>query len=71
MADLAKDAMVIIDAPPLLPVTDAAVLTRAADGAIIVVTHGGTLDSELQRARSTTLDGARPHLGRRVQPDAP
>ena len=48
IADLAKDAMVIIDAPPLLPVTDAAVLTRAADGAIIVVTHGGTLDSELQ-----------------------
>jgi Mrp family chromosome partitioning ATPase len=40
--------MVIIDAPPLLPVTDAAVLTRSADGAIIVVTHGGTLDSELQ-----------------------
>ena len=48
IADLAKDAMVIIDAPPLLPVTDAAVLTRAADGAIIVVTHGGTLDSELR-----------------------
>jgi capsular exopolysaccharide synthesis family protein len=46
--ELAKDAMVIIDAPPLLPVTDAAVLTRSADGAIIVVTHGGTLDSELQ-----------------------
>ena len=46
--ELSKDAMVIIDAPPLLPVTDAAVLTRSADGAIIVVTHGGTLDSELQ-----------------------
>jgi len=48
ISELAKDAMVIIDAPPLLPVTDAAVLTRSADGAIIVVTHGGTLDSELQ-----------------------
>jgi capsular exopolysaccharide synthesis family protein len=47
IAQLAKDAMVIIDAPPLLPVTDAAVLTRSADGAIIVITHGGTLDSEL------------------------
>ncbi len=46
--ELSQDAMVIIDAPPLLPVTDAAVLTRSADGAIIVVTHGGTLDSELQ-----------------------
>jgi tyrosine-protein kinase len=48
ISDLAKDAMVIIDAPPLLPVTDAAVLTRSADGAIVVVTHGGTLDTELQ-----------------------
>jgi Mrp family chromosome partitioning ATPase len=28
---------VIIDAPPLLPVTDAAVLARLADGAIVVV----------------------------------
>src|SRR5262249_12226690 len=48
ISDLAKDAMVIIDAPPLLPVTDAAVLTRSADGAIVVITHGGTLDTELQ-----------------------
>lgn len=48
VTDLAEDAMVIIDAPPLLPVTDAAVLTRSADGAIVVITHGGTLDSELQ-----------------------
>jgi capsular exopolysaccharide synthesis family protein len=48
LADLSRDAMVIIDAPPLLPVTDAAVLTRSADGAIIVISHGGTLDTELQ-----------------------
>ena len=47
ITDLAKDAMVIVDAPPLLPVTDAAVLTRSADGAIVVISHGGTLDSEL------------------------
>jgi capsular exopolysaccharide synthesis family protein len=47
IGELAKDAMVIIDAPPLLPVTDAAVLTRSADGAIIVISHGGTLDTEL------------------------
>ena len=48
MTDLSMDAIVIIDAPPLLPVTDAAVLTRSADGAIIVINHGGTLDTELQ-----------------------
>jgi capsular exopolysaccharide synthesis family protein len=45
--ELAAEAMVIIDAPPLLPVTDAAVLTRSADGALLVVSHAGTLDSEL------------------------
>jgi capsular exopolysaccharide synthesis family protein len=47
IGELAQDAMVIIDAPPLLPVTDAAVLTRSADGAIVVVSHRATLDSEL------------------------
>jgi capsular exopolysaccharide synthesis family protein len=45
--ELAADAMVIIDAPPLLPVTDAAVLSRSADGALVVISHGGTLDREL------------------------
>jgi capsular exopolysaccharide synthesis family protein len=45
--ELAEDAMVIIDAPPLLPVTDAAVLTPSADGAIVVIGHNSTLDSEL------------------------
>jgi receptor protein-tyrosine kinase len=32
--------VVIIDAPPLLPVTDAALLATHADGAILVVRHG-------------------------------
>jgi capsular exopolysaccharide synthesis family protein len=50
VTELAEDAIVIIDAPPLLPVTDAAVLTRSADGAIIVVSHGSTLDTELGAA---------------------
>jgi capsular exopolysaccharide synthesis family protein len=45
--DLAKEAIVVVDAPPLLPVTDAAVLTRSADGAIVVVSYGSTLDTEL------------------------
>jgi capsular exopolysaccharide synthesis family protein len=50
VTELAEDAMVIIDAPPLLPVTDAAVLTRSADGAIVVISHNATLDSELSTA---------------------
>ena len=52
ISDLAEDAMVIIDAPPLLPVTDGAVLTRSADGAIVVVSHNGTLDTELAASLS-------------------
>jgi capsular exopolysaccharide synthesis family protein len=41
---------VIIDAPPLLPVTDAAVLTASADGALIAVSAGQTLDTQLTAA---------------------
>jgi capsular exopolysaccharide synthesis family protein len=41
---------VIIDAPPLLPVTDAAVLTASADGALVVVSAGQTVDSQLASA---------------------
>lgn len=35
-----KYDVVIIDAPPLLPVTDAALLAAQADGAILVLRHG-------------------------------
>jgi capsular exopolysaccharide synthesis family protein len=41
---------VIIDAPPLLPVTDAAVLTASSDGALVVVSAGQTVDSQLGAA---------------------
>jgi capsular exopolysaccharide synthesis family protein len=44
---LAKTYTVIIDAPPLLPVTDAAVLTANADGALIVLSAGRSLDVHL------------------------
>ena len=50
--DLAVDGMVIIDAPPLLPVTDAAVVAHSADGALVVVSAGRTLDTELGNALS-------------------
>lgn len=47
MADLLADLagrydLVILDAPPLLPVTDAAILSTAADGAILVTRQGTT-----------------------------
>jgi capsular exopolysaccharide synthesis family protein len=44
---------VIIDAPPLLPVTDAAVLSKIADGAIVVVGAGIIKQEHLARAMTT------------------
>jgi capsular exopolysaccharide synthesis family protein len=41
---------VIIDAPPLLPVADAAILATVADGAIIVARHGKTHKDQLKAA---------------------
>lgn len=42
--------MVIIDAPPLLPVADAAILATAADGAIVIARHGKTTREQLAAA---------------------
>lgn len=48
IAKLEKDHMVIIDAPPILPVIDAGILTRQADGAILVVRVGKTSKDEVK-----------------------
>ncbi len=42
--------VVLIDAPPLLPVTDAALLAAQADGALLVVRHGRTSKDQLSHA---------------------
>jgi non-specific protein-tyrosine kinase len=42
--------MIVVDAPPLLPVTDAAVVARECDGAILVVRHGRTTREEVTRS---------------------
>jgi succinoglycan biosynthesis transport protein ExoP len=42
--------IVILDAPPLLPVTDAAVLSTVCDGALIVARHGHTRRDQLAAA---------------------
>lgn len=42
--------MVVIDAPPLLPVSDAAILARDVDGAILVARHGRTTVDQLKIA---------------------
>lgn len=47
LSALAQNATVLIDAPPLLPVTDAAILSRVADGAIVVIQTGRTTQEQL------------------------
>lgn len=47
---LSEHAIVILDTPPLLPVTDGALLTARTDGAIITVVAGKTRLQELAKA---------------------
>ena len=46
----ARYDVTIIDAPPLLPVTDAAVMAGLTDGAVLVVRHGSTTRDQLTGA---------------------
>ena len=39
--------LIVIDTPPLLPVTDAAIMATYADGAIVVARHGSTKRAQL------------------------
>ncbi|WCM56083.1 polysaccharide biosynthesis tyrosine autokinase [Microbacterium sp. EF45047] len=52
LAAVSREAVIIVDAPPLIPVTDAAVLTQHADGAIVVATVGRTTFEVLSKALS-------------------
>jgi capsular exopolysaccharide synthesis family protein len=59
----ARDAydVVIIDAPPLLPVTDAAVLAAQSDGTLVVIRHGRTTKEQARQAvERLTAAGGRP-----------
>lgn len=51
--DLADHSIVIVDAPPLIPVTDGAVLTHQADGALLVVSLGKTTYDLVEKALDT------------------
>ena len=48
--ELSQEHTVIIDAPPLLPVTDAGLLTAASDGAILVLKVGKTYKEQVALA---------------------
>jgi capsular exopolysaccharide synthesis family protein len=48
--ELSAHAIVLIDAPPLIPVTDAAILTHNTDGALVVASVGKTTFEALSKA---------------------
>ena len=48
ITNLTQTYMVIIDAPPLLPVTDAGLLTAASDGALLVMHVGRTFKEQVK-----------------------
>lgn len=51
LAELRSRAdLVLVDAPPLLPVTDAAVLASACDGAVLVVRYGRATREQVGRS---------------------
>lgn len=47
---LPQDTFVLVDTPPLIPVTDAAILTARTDGALVVVKSGKTTIDLLDKA---------------------
>jgi capsular exopolysaccharide synthesis family protein len=49
--ELAEDYLVILDAPPLLPVTDAGLLSAFCDGALLVQAAGKTQIEQSQQCR--------------------
>lgn len=55
--------VVLCDAPPLLPVTDAAILAKKASGAIVAVASGQTLKGQLAAAVATLENVGAPVSG--------
>lgn len=49
IAELARDHLVVVDAPPALPVTDAMILAQRVDGLIVVTLMGRSRKEHLKR----------------------
>src|SRR5690606_25267501 len=63
VAELARDYLVIVDAPPVLPVTDGALAATAVDGVVFIAAAGKSRRPELTAAKQI-LDRVRvPLLG--------
>lgn len=63
LRSIAEDHVVIVDAPPLLPVTDAAILAAKYDGCVLVVTAGQATRDELAKALGNLAKVNGPVLG--------
>lgn len=50
LAYLGQQRIVVIDAPPVLPVADAAVLAKAVDGIVLVLQAGRSTDEQLEQS---------------------
>ena len=60
---LAADHVVIIDAPPVLPVTDAVALAEHVDGMLMIVRAGRTTSDQLRQAMTTLTRGGGKVIG--------
>lgn len=58
-----QDVFVLIDCPPVLPVTDAAVLSSGVDGTVLVASAGSTTRKELTRALELLRQVSAPLVG--------
>jgi succinoglycan biosynthesis transport protein ExoP len=64
LAELAERYdLVVLDSPPVLPVTDPLILARLADGLIVVARCQATTRAELQRSLSLLRQGDNNLLG--------
>ncbi|PZF61835.1 lipopolysaccharide biosynthesis protein [Curtobacterium sp. MCBD17_013] len=63
LASLGEHATVVLDAPPILAVTDAVVLATGADGLVVTVSAQGTTIDQLGRALQLVARGGGTVLG--------
>ena len=61
--ELSQEFMVIVDVPPILPVTDASLLSTAVDGVVLVATVGKTRKEHLAEASNMLNKVAAPLIG--------
>lgn len=52
LGELRRDFFIVIDAPPVLPVTDASVMSAFVDGVVFVIAMGRTRKTEIVEART-------------------